>query len=113
MTEEKLILDMTCGGRSIWFNKEHPNCIYFDRRDEEYEQTFGTDPSERHIKVHPDVLGDFRDLPFEDNTFSLVVFDPPTSLAKKGITDGLRRHTDITHLDKRHCKVFRLDSGKA
>lgn len=77
MGEEKYILDMTCGGRSIWFQKNHPHTIYFDQRDEEYEQTFGSDPSVRHIKVHPDVMGDFRDLPFPDNTFNLVVFDPP------------------------------------
>ena len=25
----------------------------------------------------PDVVGDFRDMPFEDETFRLVVFDPP------------------------------------
>ena len=103
MAEEKVILDMTCGGRSIWFNKKHPNCIYFDRREEEYEQTFGTDPSARHIKVHPDIMGDFRELPFDDDTFSLVVFDPPpppTLSAKKEITVGLQRLTAITNPNK-------------
>lgn len=76
-TDDKYILDMTCGGRSIWFQKNHPNTIFFDRRDVEYEQTFGSNPSARHIRVHPDVMGDFRELPFADNTFNLVVFDPP------------------------------------
>ena len=74
---EKKILDVTCGARSIWFNKHHPLAIYFDRRDVEYEQTFGAIQSTRHKVIHPDVVGDFTDLPFEDNTFSLVVFDPP------------------------------------
>ena len=74
---EKKILDVTCGSRSIWFNKNHPYAIYFDRRDVEYEETFGTKPSTRHTIIHPDVVGDFKELPFEDNTFSLVVFDPP------------------------------------
>ena len=45
MEEEKYILDMTCGGRSIWFQKNHPHTIYFDQRDVEYEQTFGRDPA--------------------------------------------------------------------
>ena len=57
--------------------KKHPLAIYFDRRDVEYEETFGTIPRTRHTIIHPDVVGDFTELPFEDNTFSLVVFDPP------------------------------------
>ena len=77
MKTEKKILDVTCGARSIWFNKNHPSAIYFDRRDEEYEETFGATQKTRHTIIHPDVIGDFKDLPFEDNTFSLVVFDPP------------------------------------
>ena len=32
----KKILDVTCGSRSIWFNKNHPAAIYCDVRDEEY-----------------------------------------------------------------------------
>nr|DAW44998.1 MAG TPA: Methyltransferase domain [Caudoviricetes sp.] len=31
----------------------------------------------KKVNVHPDVIGDFRDMPFENNTFNLVVFDPP------------------------------------
>lgn len=85
---------MTCGGRSIWFQKNHPHTIYFDQRDVEYEQTFGSDPSARHIKVHPDVMGDFRDLPFPDNTFNLVVFDPPHIIQRTDswITKGYGRY---------------------
>lgn len=78
MTDEKLILDMTCGGRSIWFIKQHPNAIYFDQRVEDFKSNFGKDhTSERVISVHPDVVGDFRHLPFPDNPFHIVVFDPP------------------------------------
>ena len=72
---EKKILDVTCGARSIWFNKQHPLAIYFDRRDEEHEKDFHNNT--QTISVHPDVVGDFKDLPFDDNVFSLVVFDPP------------------------------------
>ena len=34
MTNKK-ILDVTCGSRTIWFNKEHPAAIYCDIRKEE------------------------------------------------------------------------------
>lgn len=84
MKTDKKILDVTCGGRSIWFNKNHPLALYCDRREEEWEKEFGTQKSTRHIKVHPDMLCDFRQLPFEDNTFNLVVFDPPHIVSKNG-----------------------------
>ncbi|HFL0034357.1 TPA: class I SAM-dependent methyltransferase, partial [Enterococcus faecium] len=29
------------------------------------------------INVDPDVVADFRDMPFEDDVFDMVVFDPP------------------------------------
>lgn len=32
---EKKILDVTCGSRTIWFDKNHPAAIYCDKRDEE------------------------------------------------------------------------------
>lgn len=63
---------MTCGGRSMWFNKNHPDTLYFDQRRE----THYYDNGKRTV-VDPDVLGDFRNLPFDDETFWHVVFDPP------------------------------------
>lgn len=71
----KKILDVTCGGRSIWFNKNHPAAVYCDKREEEF--TGMWEGSERKCVVSPDVVCDFTDLPFADATFSLVVFDPP------------------------------------
>lgn len=32
---------------------------------------------QKHLVVKPDVLGDFRCLDFKDDTFHLIVFDPP------------------------------------
>lgn len=68
----KVILDVCCGPRMMWFNKNHPLATYMDRRREEFIACDG-----RHIKVDPDQIGDFRDLPFADNSFKLVVMDPP------------------------------------
>lgn len=75
----KKILDATCGSRTIWFNKNHPAAIYCDARDEVYTGIWKSTnrASERTCVVHPDIQCDFTDLPFLDNTFSLVVFDPP------------------------------------
>lgn len=73
----KKILDVTCGSRSIWFNKHHPDAVYCDKREEEYEAVFGRKDSKRKLEVKPDIVADFTNLPFDDNSFSLVVFDPP------------------------------------
>lgn len=81
MEQTKKILDVTCGCRSIWFNKNHPAAIYCDKRKEIHTgiwvSTKSKSKSERQCVVNPDVLCDFTNLPFEDNLFSLVVFDPP------------------------------------
>ena len=76
---EKKILDVTCGSRTIWFNKQHPVAVYCDVRDEECSAVWSSTnhDSERKCIIHPDIQCDFTDLPFPDNTFSLVAFDPP------------------------------------
>ncbi len=75
----KKILDVTCGSRTIWFDKQHPAAVYCDVRDEECSAVWTSTKrdSERKCIIHPDIQCDFTDLPFPDNTFSLVVFDPP------------------------------------
>ena len=78
MTIEKKILDMTCGARTIWFNKNHPAAVYFDKREEDFDLFFGKGRTSLHTcHIRPDVKGDFTKLPFPDESFSLVVFDPP------------------------------------
>lgn len=66
------ILDVCCGGRMFWFDKKEPHTIYMDIRTFSGELCDG-----RKFNVNPDVIGDFRNIPFEDNTFDMVVFDPP------------------------------------
>ncbi|MGV8914356.1 MAG: methyltransferase [Kaistella sp.] len=70
--KNKLILDACCGSRMFWFDKKNPDALFIDKRSEEFIACDG-----REIKVRPDLLADFRKLPFEDNSFKLVVFDPP------------------------------------
>lgn len=72
MSENKIIIDVCCGPRMMWFDKHHPLAIYMDIRREEFTACDG-----RHIKIEPDLLADFRNIPYQDNSFKLVVMDPP------------------------------------
>lgn len=76
---EKRILDVTCASRSIWFQKNEPHTIYCDRRTGRYEMDAGKKYGRHHKTciVEPDMVCDFTDLPFDDESFDLVVFDPP------------------------------------
>ncbi|MEG0681341.1 MAG: SAM-dependent methyltransferase [Eubacterium sp.] len=69
---DKLILDACCGSRMFWWNKEHPAAVYNDVRELETTLCDG-----RSFMVTPDTIYDFRDLPYPNNTFKMVVFDPP------------------------------------
>lgn len=92
ITKSKKILDVTCGSRTIWFNKNHPAAIYCDKRKDIltgiWSSTDGE--SERQCIVDPDIQCDFTNLPFEDDTFNLVVFDPP-HLQQAGETGWMRK----------------------
>lgn len=66
------ILDACCGSRMFWFDKENPDVTFMDCR-----QYFEKLPTGHVINVNPDIVADFRDMPFEDDEFDMVVFDPP------------------------------------
>ena len=77
------ILDVTCGSKSIWFQKNEPHTIFCDIRRKEWQGDFGKvltktgEHSHRKVSIDPDILCDFTSLPFRDNSFALVIFDPP------------------------------------
>lgn len=73
--EDKFILDVCCGGKTMWFDKNHANTIYLDIRDEEYKLNY--ERNKQKIIIKPDLISSFTDIPFVDNCFNLVVFDPP------------------------------------
>jgi len=68
----KRILDACCGSRMFWFDKENDDVVFMDQRELETELSDG-----RKLIVKPDVVADFRNMPFENESFHLVVFDPP------------------------------------
>jgi len=71
------ILDACCGGRHWWWDKAHPLAVYMDERTvplgNEWRATW---------ECKPDVVGDFRAMPFGDEIFQLVLFDPPHIVRK-------------------------------
>ena len=71
------VLDVCCSTRMFWFNKADPRAVYVDKQCEVITQDQPQINHQRVCKVDPDHVADFTDLPFPDNTFALVVFDPP------------------------------------
>ncbi len=68
----KDILDVCCGSRMFWFDKENPRVVFQDNRELEDELCDG-----RKLEIKPDVVMDFRKMNLQSNQFKLVVFDPP------------------------------------
>ena len=60
----KKILDMCCGSKMFWFEKNREDVIFTDIR--EFEDILSDG---RIIRVNPDIVADFRKLPFEDEKF--------------------------------------------
>jgi len=73
----KPIIDVCCGSKMFYFDKDNPNVEFCDKRELSCERSWGIYDSVRHIEIHPDTVCDFTDLPFADKSFKLVVFDPP------------------------------------
>ncbi len=79
------ILDPCCGSRMFYFDKEDPRVLFCDNREVEETLCDG-----RTLRIRPDILTDFRDLPFGDESFDLVIFDPP-HLKKAGESSWLAK----------------------
>lgn len=77
--KDKFILDACCGGRMMWFDKKHPNTLYVDKR----VKGKGFMSTRKNFSVEPDIKADFRNLPFKDGQFNMVVFDPPHTIRNK------------------------------
>ena len=95
MTAATKILDPCCGSRMFWFDKDDQRTLFGDIRDEQHVLCDG-----RALNVEPNVIMDFRSLPFEDGAFKLVVFDPP-HLTRAGHDSWLRAKYGILTSDWR------------
>lgn len=83
------ILDVCCGSRMFWFDKNHPDVAFSDIRNEEHTLCDG-----RSLEVTPDFINDFTDLSFANESFKLVVFDPP-HLEKLGANSWMAKKYGI------------------
>lgn len=88
----KTVLDVCCGPKSMWFNKEDPRTIYMDNRIEQHDKPRKCRKNITRIKINPDIKADFIDLPFSDESFCLVVMDPPHYKEKGAGAGHIRKH---------------------
>ena len=56
----------------MWFDKQDQRVLFGDQRTESHVLSDG-----RALEIKPDVKLDFTNLPFPDNSFKLIAFDPP------------------------------------
>lgn len=70
---EKRIIDVCCGSKMFWFDKNNPDAEFCDIRELPKTEYY---PG-RYIEISPDTVCNFTNLPFADNSFYLAVFDPP------------------------------------
>lgn len=68
----KKILDACCGGKMFYFDKNDPRVLYMDCRKLKTTLCDG-----RQFEVKPDLIGDFTNMEFPNESFRMVVFDPP------------------------------------
>lgn len=69
----KSILDPASAMRSFYFDKKDQRVLFGDIRiNETHLLTNG-----QTIHIQPDEVMDFRSIPYSDNTFKMVIFDPP------------------------------------
>lgn len=73
------VLDPCCGSRMMWFDKKDPRAIFGDQRSETLTVTDRShrEDGTRTLVIEPDMVMDFRALPFADESFWHVAFDPP------------------------------------
>lgn len=105
---EKQVLDPCCGSRKFYFDKNSDIVLFGDMRHESYVQCDG-----RTLTVNPDMQLDVTRMPFGDEVFSLVVFDPP-HLKRAGDDSFMRQAYGVLPLDplefirKGFCECWRV-----
>ncbi len=90
-----MILDVSCGPRHMWFDKTRDDVVYGDKRQEKH--VYHSDKwGDREWEISPDILYDFAALPFKDESFDLIVFDPP----------HLKRLGETSFMAKKYGRLF-------
>lgn len=64
----------------MWLDHDNSDVVFGDLRRETItvtDNSRGNKSGQRVLRIEPDVLLDFRDLPYPDESFAHVAFDPP------------------------------------
>lgn len=69
----KEILDVCCGGKMFWWDKNNKDTLFCDIRQHDK----GYIEACPNWACEPDIIADYRDLPFSEESFSLIVWDIP------------------------------------
>ena len=95
------ILDATCGFRGIWYQKNHPFVTFMDKRKCVVRQTPGTKKTSRSkYNINPDVVSEWKDAPFPNDFFDMVIFDPPHLIID-------RNHGKLSSLNKFYGYLYK------
>jgi len=91
---KKPVLDACCGSRMFWFDKQDARCLYTDIRRE----TIVTDtrPGRSATVISPDEIVDVTNMPFDDDSFYHVVFDPPHTVNMSPTTRTVKKYGTLT-----------------
>jgi SAM-dependent methyltransferase len=86
------VLDVCCGPKGMWFDKHDPRALFMDRRRETHVDTYpcGTKTN----VIDPCVVGDFSKMDFPDESFRLVVFDPP-HIEQTGVSQITKKYGSL------------------
>lgn len=99
----------------MWFDKHDERCLFADERCETMEIDHHPSQNNRSPKVvNPDQIHDFRNMPYDDESFYHVVFDPPHvwNISIKSVTGfsygSLSKDTWQDDLKKGFSECFRV-----
>ena len=99
MDTTKPVLDVCCGSRMFWFDRSDCRAVFGDIRSEEHElKDKSSKGGYRKLVISPDAEMDFRNLPFPDDSFYLVIFDPP-HLIRAGRNGWLAKKYGVLNTD--------------
>lgn len=96
MKDEAIILDACCGSKMFWFDRNNPEVLFTDIREEQHILCDG-----RKLNIDPDMVMDFTSLQFPDGRFKLVVFDPP-HMETLGKTSWMAKKYGVLSFDWRN-----------
>lgn len=109
----KQVLDVCCGGKMMWFDKEDNRAIFADKREGSLDVSHCTSNPGKKI-INPDVIHDFRNMDFKNESFWHIVFDPPhvKNISLKSVTGfsygSLDKDTWKDDLKKGFAECFRV-----